>query len=91
MGESDDDVIGRMEMLAYMGVAPGLRALKINGDNRARIEAVTGPLEPNTPERVLRLASEQKRIMSENGLDANSFRTMCFECTCCDVVPFRDL
>jgi len=90
-GEDNADVIARMEMLAKMGVAPGLRALKINPCNRRRIEDAVGTVEPNTPERVLSLAKEQKRIMAEYGIDTRTFRTMCFECTCCDIVPFRDI
>ena len=89
-GETDEEVISRMEMLAHMGVAPGLRALKIGPSNRVRIEDATGQLEPNDADRLIRLAEEQKRIMSENGLDTRTFETMCFECACCDLVPFRD-
>lgn len=91
MGESDDDVVGEMEMLASAGCIPGLRALKINDANRENLVRILGELEPVTPERMVRLAEEQKIIMERHGLDTNTFRTMCFACQCCDIVPFRDL
>jgi len=37
------------------------------------------------------LAKMQKKKLLEYGLDTRDCRTMCLECTCCDLVPFRDL
>ena len=31
------------------------------------------------------------KILEENNLTTLSFKTMCFSCQCCDLVPFRDL
>jgi len=44
-----------------------------------------------TPERLVHLSQEVKMILSLNGLSTRTYGTMCHECTCCDIVPFRDL
>ena len=91
LGESDDDVMNEMERLASIGIIPGLRALKITSVNMKELTASLGHLVPVSGERMIHLAKEQKRIMLKNGLTTETFRTMCFECQCCDIVPFRDL
>lgn len=91
LGETDGDIVFTMERLASLGVAPGLRPLRISSATEDRIAEALGDIEPITSARMIRLAKEQKRILSENGLDTRTFHTMCFECTCCDIVPFRDL
>lgn len=91
MGESDDDLREEMERLASIGCIPGLRAVKLTATNRSQLESALGPLEPVTPERMISLANMQKDIMIEHGLITDTFRTMCFECKCCDIVPFKDL
>lgn len=91
MGETDDDMIEEMERLASIGCLPGLRPVKINDTNRSKMYEVLGDIGPVTSEHMMKLAKEQKRIMEKYGLTTNSFRTMCFECQCCDLVPFKDL
>lgn len=91
MGESDENLLEGVEALAKMGCIAVLRPLRLNDLNRQAMEDVLGPLLPTGPERLLRLAEEHKRILQENGLDTREVRTMCPECRCCDIVPFRDI
>jgi len=91
LGETDENVIEGMECLARMGCLPTLRAVRLDEVNRRALERVLGPLEPLTPERMIRLAREQKWILELYGLDPTGMRTMCFACRCCDIVPFVDV
>ncbi|MFA7150271.1 MAG: radical SAM protein [Candidatus Methanomethylophilaceae archaeon] len=91
LGESDDDLIEIMVRLGMRGVAPGLRALKQTPVNKEGIHRALDDIAPITPERMIYLAKEQKEIFRRYDLDTRSFKTMCFECTCCDLVPFKDL
>lgn len=91
LGETDEDVEAMMEGLCKMGVVPGLRPLKAGPEELVRIsDAVNAPAGVDA-ERMIRLAETQKRILMRHGLDISGFRTMCFACGCCDLVPFRDL
>ncbi|MDD1772378.1 MAG: radical SAM protein [Methanomassiliicoccales archaeon] len=91
MGETDRNVLEGVMTLAAMGVVPTIRALKINETNRPVLEEALGKLEPVTPERLIHLSQETKIILATHGLTTRTFDTMCHECTCCDLVPFRDL
>ena len=88
LGETDDDVVSEMNRLASIGCIPGLRALKITDSNRGQLTDALRDLEPVTEKRMLFLATEQKRIMTEHDLTTETFETMCFKCQCCDIVPF---
>jgi len=89
MGETDKEVADCMMTMATYGCVPGLRAVRINDINRGNLNSV-GIFYDVTEERMIYLAHLQKRILEEHHLTTNSFRTMCFECRCCDLVPFRD-
>lgn len=91
LGESDEDVRRVTELLCSMGVIPGLRALRINKYNRSNLETAIGQPVPVTPERSLAVAKMQKEVMEKHGLTSVTSHTMCLECGCCDLVPFRDL
>lgn len=91
LGESDDDIVSLMGDLASKGIVPGLRCLRVGPMVIEQCRKAIGEPERPTPERLLKLAKEQKRILEEHGLDTRTFETMCFKCTCCDLVPFRDL
>ena len=91
LGETDDDVIEEMERLASIGCIPGLRALRTNERTIENLRKVLGDVVPVDAERTVRLAAEQKRIMEKHGLTVKTFKTMCFECQCCDIVPFIDV
>ncbi|MCL2607285.1 MAG: radical SAM protein [Methanomassiliicoccaceae archaeon] len=90
IGETDDDLAECMEMLASFGCAAGLRAIRLNDLNRENMENA-GVVFNMTEERMIRLVHLQKKIFFDNGLTTRTFDTMCFECGCCDLVPFRDL
>ena len=91
MGESDHNVLDGVRALAQLGCVATLRPLRLNDINRGPMIEALGPLEPISPDRILRLAKGHKRILEEHGLDTRTFHTMCHECTCCDIVPFRDI
>lgn len=90
MGETDADLDVAMERLCSMGVLPGLRALRVNDMNRARLLEAGVRGEQVSPDRVMRLAEMQKSAMRRHGLTTETSVTMCFACKCCDLVPFRD-
>lgn len=91
LGETDSDLHDAMDRLCRIGVLPGLRALRVNDMNRAGMEAAVGRVAQTTPQRAMSLAMMQKSVMEAHGLTTLTSRTMCFECGCCDLVPFRDL
>jgi lipoate synthase len=91
MGESDQNVLDGIRTLAKMGCVATLRPLRLNDINRGPMTEALGPLIPVTAERLIRLAKEHKNILEENGLTSYTLHTMCHECGCCDIVPFRDL
>lgn len=91
MGESDGSVLEGVRALAERGAIAVLRPLRLNELNRESMEGALGKLPPLTPERLLRLAEEHRRILQQHGLDPRGLRTMCQECGCCDIVPFKDV
>lgn len=92
LGETDENVIQGVEYLARLGCVATIRPLKINDLNGKELEEALGySLKPVSPERLLRLAMEQKMILELYQLSTLSFKTMCHACTCCDIVPFRDI
>jgi biotin synthase-related radical SAM superfamily protein len=91
LGESDETVFEGTKVLANMGAVATLRALRQSEYNVAELERALGKLDPIAPDRMLRLAKEQKRILSEYGLTPLKFRTMCHACLACDIVPFWDV
>ena len=92
VGETDDSVLEGVEEMAKMGVVANLRALRINEMNRPRLTEALG-FEPGSVDgqRLKILAEGQKAILEKYDLTTLNFKTMCFSCQCCDVVPFRDL
>ncbi len=91
LGETDRNVLEGVSTLASLGIVPSIRALKINPINRAVMEAALGRLNPVTPERLIHLNQEAKLILMAHGVSTTSYHTMCHECGCCDLVPFKDL
>jgi biotin synthase-related radical SAM superfamily protein len=92
LGETDENVLEGLEHLAGLGVVPGLRVLRLNDLNRERIRLALGhDAEEVSSERLLTLALAHKAILEKHGLSAHSFKTMCHECGCCDIVPGKDI
>jgi biotin synthase-related radical SAM superfamily protein len=69
-----------------MGVIPILRPIS---PHPLREGEVT--VERPSPERLLRFARIEKKILDEHGLRADLAETMCLPCTGCDMTPHRDL
>lgn len=90
MGETDASMESCMERMCSMGVVPTMRALRTNGMNNPALRAAIGDQPPVTKQRILYLAHLQKEILSKHGMSTLDAHTMCLECTCCDLVPFRD-
>ncbi|MBN1678598.1 MAG: radical SAM protein [Candidatus Thermoplasmatota archaeon] len=91
LGETDENILEGVKVLANMGAVATLRALRKNEYNVTELENALGPLPPVTPNRMLSLAHEQKSILREYGLTSLSFKTMCHSCLACDIVPFWDV
>ena len=91
LGETDEEIEKMTESLCSAGIIPTLRSLHVNIMNSHSLTAAVGRLPQTSADRVIRLAKMQKEKLSAHGLDTRSCRTMCLECTCCDLVPFRDL
>ena len=91
LGETDENVLRGVKVLANMGAVATLRALRTDETNVAVLEECLGRLEPVTAERMLMLAREEKTILHRHGLSPLKFRTMCHACLCCDIVPFWDV
>lgn len=91
LGESDDELLEGVRYFAERGIVATLRPLRINAFNREPLTETLGRLEPVTAERIVGLAIRAKAIMEQNGITSKTYHTMCHECGCCDIVPFRDL
>jgi len=91
LGESDDNVLEGVAVLANMGVVAALRALRTDELNAQRLREAIGDVEPVSAERMIRLAKEQKTILMRYGLSPLEFKTMCHSCLSCDIVPFWDV
>jgi biotin synthase-related radical SAM superfamily protein len=92
LGETDKDVEECIRMLAGKGVVVNLRALRLTEYNKNPLKDALGKI-PNrvNSARLLKLAKVQKKILKQRGLSTKTFKTMCFPCHCCDLVPFYDL
>ncbi len=77
-------------MLAKIGCVATIRPLRINNINREPMLNAIGSIPELTPERLVHLAGEEKKILMKYGLTTLNFKTMCHACRCCDIVPFVD-
>ncbi|MCQ2069618.1 MAG: radical SAM protein [archaeon] len=91
MGETEEELTSCIEDLCAMGVIPVLRALRFNKYNRERLKEALGELIPVTVDHMVKVAGIHIRMLTKYGLDVFRPRTMCLECGCCDLVPFKDL
>ena len=93
LGEKTVDILSSLELLAEKGVVPNLRLVRINDQNKTRIEKAIGKKIDffPSPDYMVYLSKKLKTILENNGLMTLKFKTMCQPCTCCDIVPFYDL
>ena len=91
MGETDKEIEDMTEFLCSKGVIPTFRALRTNTMNQDNLALAIGRQPQVSADRAIKLAKMQKEKLIAHGLDTRECRTMCIECACCDLVPFRDL
>jgi biotin synthase-related radical SAM superfamily protein len=91
LGETDETVLHGVKVLGNMGAVATLRAIRVNELNKADLDRALGETRPVTADRMLYLATEQKRILEDHGLNPLEFKTMCHACLACDIVPFWDV
>jgi pyruvate-formate lyase-activating enzyme len=92
LGETPEELEACAERLAEMGVVPNLRALRIDSNNRWRLRKALGSVPRHvSARRMMEVARMHKAVLLRHGLTTLTFRTMCFPCQCCDIVPFRDV
>jgi len=86
LGETDDSVRHGIETLAKMGVIPILRPVNLHP-----LRVGDCFMERPSPERLLKLAKLEAKILKKYGLNPGLAKTMCLKCTGCDLVPVVDL
>ncbi len=92
IGERDEDIEYAIERLTDKGVVPNLRLIRLYPETKKRLESRLGyKIEKTAPSRILKLAIIHKRILERKDLTTRSFKTMCFACGCCDIIPFWDV
>lgn len=91
LGESDESIRSLLIKLCSIGVIPNLRALRINSINHEAIRIALGYIPKVTTDRMIKLARMHKDIMKKYKLTSVTSYTMCMECKCCDIVPFKDI
>jgi len=82
LGETDKIVCEGVKTLAKIGVIPVLRPI-----NPHPLRAGDCFSERPSPERLLKLAKMENKILKEYGLKPELAETMCLRCTGCDLAP----
>ena len=82
LGETDAEMEQCIRRLTLRGIIPVLRPL----NPVAGLSAMARP----GPERLKTIFGMHERALAEAGLDTQQARTMCTNCTGCDLVPGRD-
>jgi biotin synthase-related radical SAM superfamily protein len=82
LGETDADMEACIKKLTSHGVIPVLRPLN-------PVAGLTGFARPSA-ERLKKIFNMHERALAAAGLDPLQARTMCTNCTGCDLVPGRD-
>jgi len=82
LGERDDELEDCISALCAIGVIPVIRPLNPAG------ELIS--YQRHTAERLIRIHAIHARLLREAGLNPWDARTMCVECSGCDLVPGRD-
>lgn len=91
-GESTQSIINAVDFLASKGVVPTLRKIRINSENKNKIQQKLNYTLPQiTSDYLINLGLNHKKILEKYNLTTKSYKTMCHACGCCDIVPFWDL
>lgn len=92
LGESIQSIVNAVDFLASKGVVPTLRKIRINSENKNKIEQKLNYNLPQiTSDYIISLGVNHKIILEKYNLTTKSYETMCHPCGCCDIVPFWDL
>jgi biotin synthase-related radical SAM superfamily protein len=92
LGEDDADVIAGLKALAGIGVVPNVRGIRVGPKNRDKLEKALGKSpEKVSAGRLVALGEKHRNVLEMNNLTTETFKTMCFTCRCCDIVPMVDL
>ncbi|MDR2846336.1 MAG: radical SAM protein [Candidatus Methanoplasma sp.] len=91
LGETDEELCEMIDLLCSKDVIPTLRALRYNPYNGESLKDAIGTVPKVSPDRAISTARMLKGRLEHFDLDSKKCHTMCIECTCCDLVPFRDL
>ncbi|WP_210409268.1 radical SAM protein [Methanococcoides sp. NM1] len=86
LGETDETVEKGIRELISIGVVPILRPASMHPLREGEVF-----IERPSKERLLKLTRLLRKILDENGLRADVFKTMCLPCTGCDMNPHTDL
>lgn len=86
LGETDEAVEQGIRELVSIGVVPILRPASMHPLREGEVF-----IERPSKERLLKLTRLLRKILDENGLRADVFKTMCLPCTGCDMNPHTDL
>ncbi|WP_201770319.1 radical SAM protein [Methanococcoides methylutens] len=86
LGETDEAVEKGIRELVSLGVVPILRPASKHPLREGEVF-----IERPSKERLLKLTRLLRKILDENGLRADVFKTMCLPCTGCDINPHTDL
>jgi len=90
-GEEDEDIRNSLEMLSRMGSVGNLRKLRTNDQNLSRLTDALGKLPVIDEKRLIELLRMHGDILKKHSLATEHFKSMCFSCGCCDLVPGLDL
>lgn len=85
LGESDEDIMSLIRLLAQRGIISELRPVS---ENPLRSKDCF-MLRPSA-KRLVTLYHFQRKIFKQHGLDPSAAMTMCSKCGGCDLIPFRD-
>ncbi|MFW9874167.1 MAG: radical SAM protein [Candidatus Thorarchaeota archaeon] len=92
LGETDEELVSKVEELAKIGVVANLRAVRVNDLNKQKLNESLGYIpKPVAPERLMMLGEKQREILDKYSLSTAHFLTMCHRCKSCDIVPQQDI
>lgn len=84
LGESEDEILNTVDMLAEIGAVATLYPFE-------PIENIETPFIRPSEDLLYRLAIEHKKILESHNLDPMGLETMCCSCTASHIYPGRDL
>jgi biotin synthase-related radical SAM superfamily protein len=92
LGESEGALLNGLEHMAEIGILVNLRPLFISPLREKELKIVTGG-KASRPKAstLLKLALKYRDVLERYNLRTTYFKTMCFKCTGCEIVPQQDV